>query len=550
MTIEHGLMLLGGLALFLYGMKMMSDGLELIAGNKMQMILEKLTANRFIGVFVGAMITAIIQSSSATTVMVVGFVNSGLMKLSQAVWVIMGANIGTTITGQLIALDVGMIAPALAIIGVIMASFFKDKRTTYLGEIIAGAGILFIGMGMMSDAMSPLRNDPQFISLMTTFSNPFIGIAVGTIFTAIIQSSSASVGILQSLAASGLIGLHSSAYILFGQNIGTCVTAFLASISANRNAKRATLVHVLFNVIGTIIFVVIVQFTPLLDYMISLTPLEPMKQIANLHTLFNLVTTLALLPFGLKLAEFTKVLLPIRDYEKKQKMEMVFFDEGNMGTFAIAFASLRQEVYRMFEITKNNLSMTIDAFTSKSILDFEQVDKNEDMINFLNYEITKYMGQVSGMTMLQEDSVKCNSLFRITSDIERIGDHTYNVAQYCKMMNDNQVSFDEMMLEELRTMYETIQKSLVYLDDVSFNVNREVYNSIEQDEQMIDTLTYQYRQGLIEQMKDNRCDARSCVTYSEILTDLERISDHILNIAQECRDSKFTLHVSIPALDA
>ena len=543
MELENILALLGGLALFLYGMKMMSDGLELIAGNKMQMILEKLTANRFIGVFVGAIITALIQSSSATTVMVVGFVNSGLMKLTQAVWVIMGANIGTTITGQLIALDVGMIAPVMAIVGVIMCSFFKNKKVVYYGEIIAGLGILFVGMEMMSSSMQPLRNDAQFISLMTSFANPMIGILVGAVFTAVIQSSSASVGILQSLAASGLIGLHSSAFILFGQNIGTCITAFLAALGANRNAKRATLIHVLFNVIGTVIFVGIVSFTPLVDMLINWTPTEPMKQIANLHTIFNIVTTVLLLPFGIQLANFTKVLLPVKEYENQKQMRMIFFDEGKLGTFALAFTSLKQEVYRMFEFTVESFQLTLDSLLDGKQLEFEKIDTNEDMINYLNHETIKYMGQVSGLTMLQEDSVKCNSLFRISNDIERIADHTYNLAQYVKMMNEKEFVFDEEMIHELNNMYVVIKNSLQLIDHISFYPQSDKFTSIEQDEERIDEMTFQYRQGLIEQLKQEKCDARSCVTFSEMLTDLERISDHIMNIAEECRDSQFSLKV-------
>ena len=263
--------LLGGLALFLYGMTMMSNGLELAAGNKMKSILEKLTTNRFLGVGVGALITAIIQSSSATTVMVVGFVNAGLMQLKNAVWVIMGANIGTTITGQLIALDITALAPIIAFVGVVLIAFFKSKKLDAFGEIIAGLGILFMGMEMMSTAMIPLRDSPEFASLVANFQNPLIGILVGAVFTAIIQSSSASVGILQALAMSGVVTLPSAIYVLFGQNIGTCITSVLASIGANRNAKRTTIIHLSFNIIGTIIFVIISMVTPFASFMASLT---------------------------------------------------------------------------------------------------------------------------------------------------------------------------------------------------------------------------------------------------------------------------------------
>ena len=273
--------MLGGLALFLYGMNMMSNGLEMAAGDKMKTILEKLTSNRILGVLVGALVTAIIQSSSATTVMVVGFVNSGLMSLTSAVWVIMGANIGTTITGQLIAIDITAIAPLIAFIGVAMIVFFKSQKLDAIGGVIGGLGILFIGMETMSSAMVPLRTMPEFVGLISKFQNPFIGILVGALFTALIQSSSASVGILQALAKSGVMTLSSSIYVLFGQNIGTCITSVLASIGTSKNAKRTTVIHLSFNIIGTVLFVTISMLFPFADLVQSLTPSNVAAQIGR-----------------------------------------------------------------------------------------------------------------------------------------------------------------------------------------------------------------------------------------------------------------------------
>ena len=309
--------LMGGLALFLYGMQMMSGGLEAAAGDRMKSILEKLTTNRFIGILLGCVVTMIIQSSSATTVMVVGFVNAQMMALRQAVWVIMGANIGTTITGQLIALDIGAIAPLIAFIGVAMVIFLKGETKRQVGEIIAGLGILFLGMNMMSSAMMPLRHSNAFINMVSNFSNPLIGILVGAGFTALIQSSSASVGVMQALALSGIIDLHTAVYVLFGQNIGTCITAVLASIGAGREAKQTTIIHLSFNIIGTIIFTIICMSTPLTDWVISWTPTNAPKQIANMHTLFNVCTTIILIPFGYKLADFAEKILPSEPEKKK-----------------------------------------------------------------------------------------------------------------------------------------------------------------------------------------------------------------------------------------
>ncbi len=302
--------LLGGLALFLYGMQQMSDGLHAAAGERMKQILERLTTNRFLGVLVGAGVTAIIQSSSATTVMVVGFVNAGMMSLRQAVWVIMGANIGTTITGQLIAMDAGAFAPVLAFAGVVCILFVPHEKSRHIGEIVAGLGILFLGMEMMGEAMMPLRDSEQFVSLMTKFRHPLFGILAGTVFTAVIQSSSASVGILQTLAQGGAIPFSGAVYVLFGQNIGTCITALLASIGTSRNAKRTTVIHLSFNIIGTAVFTVLCMATPLTNLVEQLTPGKPASQIANMHTFFNVATTLLLLPAGNLLAQMAERILP------------------------------------------------------------------------------------------------------------------------------------------------------------------------------------------------------------------------------------------------
>ena len=338
--------LLGGLALFLYGMQMMSSNLEAIAGERLKEWLQKLTANRFVGVIVGAVITAIIQSSSATTVMVVGFVNSGLMNLNQAVWIIMGANIGTTITGQLVALDIDLIAPLIAFLGVFLIMFSKNNKVQHFGNIIAGLGVLFIGMGMMSDAMVPLRDNEAFVSLLTSFSNPFLGILFGAVFTAIIQSSSASVGILQALATSGVVDLHSAVYVLFGQNIGTCITALIASIGTNRNAKRTTLIHFMFNFIGTIIFVLICMNTGFVDFMMAAMA-NPAAQIANVHTIFNITTTILLLPAGNYLAKLAIMILP--DKEEKLDEDRWFDDimtsNHVLGVSSMAINSLRNDAH-------------------------------------------------------------------------------------------------------------------------------------------------------------------------------------------------------------
>lgn len=534
------LSLLGGLALFLYGMKMMSEGLEQAAGNRLKSILEKLTSNRFVGVLVGAGITALIQSSSATTVMVVGFVNSKLMTLSQAVWIIMGANIGTTITGQLIALDIGAIAPLIAFIGVVLVSFFKQKKVNCVGAIIAGLGILFVGMEFMSSSMAPLRESEAFVSMMTTFQNPLIGIAVGALFTAIIQSSSASVGILQALAMSGVIGLHSAAFVLFGQNIGTCITAVIASIGTSRNAKRTTIIHLLFNVIGTILFVCICLLSPFTSWVASWTPDNPAAQIANVHTIFNVVTTLLLLPFGQYLAKLATRILPVKAGESNGEMSLKFVGEHSVGSTAIAISQLRQEVSRMYAIAKENVHLSFYAVVNRTDSDWETINQNEEYLDYLNKEITRYTAK-AGSSMQYPDSEITNTLFKITGDIERIGDHAMNLVEYARMIREKRLELTAEMLEELVQMRDNIFDVLDKLSTDDLIGSESSLLFVAQQEQAIDDFSEQYRANQIKRLETGDCAPETCVIYSEMITDIERVSDHILNIAEACYKAKQSL---------
>ena len=536
MKISDFLGLLGGLALFLYGMQMMSAGLEAAAGNRMKRILEKLTANRFLGVLVGAGITAAIQSSSATTVMAVGFVNSGMMTLRQAVWIIMGANIGTTVTGLLIALDVGALAPLFAFIGVSFVVFLKKPVLHHWGQIIAGLGILFLGMEMMSGAMKPLRESAFFIDLMTKMSNPLLGILVGMLFTAIIQSSSASVGILQTLAASGLIGLPSAVYILFGQNIGTCVTAVLASIGTNRSAKRTTIIHLLFNIIGTTLFTVLCMLTPLTSLVESMLPASPAGQIAAMHTLFNIATTLLLLPFGTQLAKIAEHILPDRTSGNINQRCLMYIKpvdtsrEHRIGTSAIVLTGISRELNRMAEIVEANVResfLTVLDGTPKRLPDVEDA---EETIDYLNKEISRYISTVIVHETNERDSAQISMFFKIAGNLERIGDHAMNISEYTKRMAEKNLVFSE-----------AVRKEIVQMQDVSLAAMQLVYplesitterlEQIAQLEQKIDDMTLALRQNQIQRMH-NGADDESAVLYSELLTDFERIGDHILNIGE------------------
>ncbi len=532
--------LLGGLALFLYGMQMMSSGLEAAAGNRMKRILEKLTSNRILGVLVGAGITAVIQSSSATTVMVVGFVNSGMMTLRQAVWIIMGANIGTTITGQLIALDVGLLAPLFAFIGVAMIVFLKKPQLHHYGSILAGLGVLFIGMDMMGASMEPLAEWPAFVNLLSSFSNPLLGIAAGALFTAIIQSSSASVGILQALAISGVIGLDSAVYVLFGQNIGTCITAVLASVGTSRNAKRTTIIHLMFNIFGTILFTTLCMTTPLTGLIQSLTPGQPDSQIANMHTLFNIVTTIILLPAGGLLVKIAMRILPEKKEAEAEGMHLQYLvpnpnmtkQEHPIGFSAMYITQLSQELNRMLHMAGQNVETAFQAVLDRDPKRLEGAEDTEEYIDYLNKEISQYISNVIVNETNEEDSTAVSAYFRISGNIERIGDHAVNICEYTQIMKEKDIRFSEEARRELQTMKSVCMEVISLLEQESIQ-KEEWLGRVSELEQSIDDLTEEYREKQLERMKSGACSDEACIIFSELLTDFERIGDHALNIAQE-----------------
>ena len=524
--------LLGGLALFLYGMQMMSNGLEDAAGNRMKKILEKLTSNRFLGVAVGAGITAIIQSSSATTVMTVGFVNSGMMTLKQAVWIIMGANIGTTITGQLIALDVGMLAPLFAFVGVALIVFLKAPKAHHYGKIFAGLGVLFIGMGMMSDAMVPLRESEVFVELMTKFSNPVLGILAGMVFTAIIQSSSASVGILQALAITGLIDFKSAVFVLFGQNIGTCITAVLASIGTNRAAKRTTVIHLLFNLIGTAIFTTVCLLLPVTNWVGSITPGDMSKQIANMHTIFNITTTILLLPFGTYLARLAEKILPEREEANHFSLSDEFRRGSiNLGAIAVHTDLLKQEIGKMVEISRANVNRAYGAVLESDTKALKMITEQEETLDKLNKEISQYISKILVHNNNKQNVAEIEQYFLITGNAERIGDHALNIAGYTEVIKNKSIEFSKGAKEEIAEMQQITELAL----KTALDKDKERINwlfEVEELEEQIDEMTNRYRERHLERMRKGECSEEACILYSELLTDFERIGDHILNIAQ------------------
>lgn len=537
MELSNIFALLGGLALFLYGMTMMSNGLELAAGNKMKDILEKLTTNRFLGVGVGALITALIQSSSATTVMTVGFVNAGLMKLENAVWVIMGANIGTTITGQLIALDITALAPVIAFVGVALIAFFKSKKLDAIGTIAAGLGILFMGMDMMSSAMVPLRSSPEFVSIVSNFENPIIGILVGAGFTAIIQSSSASVGILQALAMSGVITLPSAIYVLFGQNIGTCITAVLACIGTGRNAKRTTVLHLSFNIIGTVIFVLISIATPFATFMQSLTPSNIPAQIANVHTVFNVVTTLLLLPFGKQLVKLAYIILPEKEgHEDRMDCKYldftIFTNDFHIGTSAIANTQLFNETQNMLDVAIENVRRSFELMISYRDDKYEKLQKSEDYINFLNKKIVDFTTSAISNEFPLEGSQTIGLFLKVSADLERIGDHAINIANRAKLLHEENRRFSDEAMDEIGIMSSLCTNILDELKIMKYEEFKHLVDKVDVIEENIDKTNRQFNINQLIRLKQKKCTTENSVVYTKILTDFERIGDHGLNIAE------------------
>lgn len=536
MTISDLLGLLGGLGMFLFGMNLMSSGLEAAAGEKMKRLMEKLTSTTFKGVIIGTFITALIQSSSATTVMLVGFVNSGLMTLSQTVGIIMGANIGATMNGVLLAVGIGEVAPLFVFIGAAFIMFAKNEKIKQVGNIITGLGILFLGMNMMSSSMAGLRSSPEFINLITTFKNPLVGVLVGTVFTAIIQSSSATVGILESLALAGLITLDSGIYVMFGATMGTCITAAIASIGTSTNAKRVAVIHLLFNVIGTVVFVAICRVFPFVSLVEKMFPSSVSVQIANAHVIFKIVTTILLYPFAGWLVKTARIVIKDKNvgtqrlpiYERAKTMAGY-----SVGNSAIAISLIREETNYMYDIARKNLELSFEALKKRTDEKYEEIHENEREIDRLNREISRYISSVITNKMPAHDSEIVSGYFGIIGNIERIGDHAMNFADYVKFIINQDIAFSDRAMGEIDLMQSVSQQAMDLLVGDKRDVSRQLLTDVAKAEQKMDDMTYAYRTAQMDRMKTTTCSPEASVIYAQMLTDFERIGDHLLNIAQE-----------------
>ncbi|MDK2798893.1 MAG: phosphate:Na+ symporter [Clostridiales bacterium] len=539
MNILDFLTLFGGLGLFLYGMKIMGDGLEKAAGEKMQKIIEAMTSNIFKGVLVGAVVTAIIQSSSATTVMVVGFVNAGIMRLTQAVGIIMGANIGTTVTAQILRLgDIDKsvwylamlkpktLAPLAIAIGVALVIFSKKKKLNNIGEIFTGFGILFIGMGTMEGAVHALRDLPQFKQAFTAFSNPILGVMVGAGVTAIIQSSSASVGILQAVASTGLVTFSSAVPIILGQNIGTCITALLSSIGANKNAKKAAMIHLFFNVIGTTIFLIVIYtFQGLVGFSFWDSSINR-GNIADFHTIFNISNTLILIPFAGLLVKFAH--LTVRG--KEGDMIQQHLDERFLSTPSVAVSQTVKEVVRMSKVAEKNVLLGIDAILNKSTNVFGEIEDNEEIIDKMESDITKYLIKIADEPLSNEENKLVSGVFHIITDIERIGDHAVNLGEIAAYMNQESIEFSDLAKQELAAITDVTKEILSLALAAHEKQDIILAKKIQPCEDIIDLFKETLRVKHIDRLTQQKCDPKAGVIFLDIITNLERIADHCSNI--------------------
>lgn len=519
--------LFSGLALFLFGMEFMGDGLENAAGSRLKSFFDKAITNPLKGALVGTIVTAIIQSSSATTVMVVGFVNAGLMSLYQAVGVIMGANIGTTITGQLITFKIDDYIPLFIIIGAALILFMKQEKRKEIGKIIFGFGLLFMGLSAMKDAMSPIAETTFFQDLILALEgNMFLGILVGAAMTAVVQSSSASTAILLSLAATGAISLQVAIPILFGNNIGTCVTALLSSLNANKVAKKAAFIHLSFNLIGTLIFLPLIN---ILSQVVVYMGGDIDKQIANAHTIFNVVNAIILLPFSgvfVKLAN-----LALKD-KKGEQPTINRLDRRFLETPAIAFEQAFQESLTMYDLAKENLTLATNALIDGKATDFKKVYENESEINRLERDLSTFLVSISSHDITEVDTNRITSMIKIVSDIERIGDHSKNIAELAEEVSTSKLKFTNDALEELKLMYNYTLESINSSYASYKNNNREKANDTVIFEENIDRLEELLRDKHIQRLSQNKCNAHSGAVFLDAISNFERIGDHSINIAE------------------
>lgn len=533
--------LAGGLGLFLFGMNLMSEGIEKAAGAKLRNILELFTKNKFMGMIVGILFTGIVQSSSACTVMVVSFVNSGLMNLYQAAGVIFGANIGTTVTSQLVSFNLSKIAPLFVLIGVIMVSFIKNETSKKLGDIVLGFGVLFMGLSTMSSSMGVLKESEEVVKAFMGLKNPLLAVLLGTLVTSIIQSSSVTVSIILLMATQGLLELNIVMYIILGCNIGSCATAMIAALSGKKDAKRAALIHLLFNIIGSVILFVILQIAgESIIRMIQSFSADNGRFVANAHTLIKLFQVIILFPFSSLIVRMTYLLIPGEDKKVGYREVNTLKYIGDKVVFnpATAVVEVIKEIERMGELASENLNRAMNGLITLDEEDINEVYEVEKNINFLNHAITNYLVKINQTNLPIEDLKSIGALFHVVNDIERIGDHAVNVADNARTRKVKELSFSKEAQFEMGKMMDKVNTIIRYSIEMFAEGKYEHMTAISVLEDEIDHLERELQQAHIDRLTRGECTPDAGMLYSDIVSGLERVADHAVNIAFAIKESE------------
>ena len=524
----------GGLGLFLFGMELMSDSIEKVAGAKLRRILEIFTTNRFMGMIVGIIFTGIIQSSSACTVMVVSFVNSGLMNLYQAAGVILGANIGTTITSQLVSFNLSKIAPLILLVGVVVMMFTKKEKVRKVAEVVVGFGILFVGLSTMSQAMANMKNEPQIVNLLMSLKNPFLATLMGFALTAVIQSSSVTVSIVLLLANQDLLPLPITLYIILGCNIGACATAMLASMTGKKDAKRAALIHLLFNIIGTvIIYIALFVAGDQIVELIKSISTDNGRFVANAHTLIKIAQVIMLFPFTGWLVKMTYLIVPGEDQKVgyRESYQLKYIGDKVVFNPATAVVEVVKELERMASLAEENLNRAMNALITLDEEDIEEVYEVEKNINFLNHAITDYLVKINQTTLPIEDLNSLGALFHVVNDIERIGDHAENVADAARQRKEEGVSISKEAQKELGDMLEMVNKIIRYAVEMFAKSDETHMQEIITLEDQVDEKERELQKKHVERLTKGECSPEAGMIFSDIVSGLERVADHATNIA-------------------
>ena len=531
MSISNIISLLGGLGAFLFGMKYMGDGLEMAAGSKMKDLLEKLTRNRFLGFLLGVLVTVVIQSSSATTVMVMGFINAGIMDLAQATGVIFGANIGTTITSVLIALDVSGIAPFCLFLGAFLMLYSKKKQTKHIGQIILGFGLLFQGLHTMSGAMKPLKDVIWFQDFIMNAKNPMLGILVGAALCAVIQSSSAAVGILQALAMQGLMPLYFASFLICGVNIGSAMPTILASMNARNNAKRAAMIYLINNVVGAVIMTVVTLAFPYTQFIESIIP-DPMFQVSVVHIIFKVVSAAVLLPLTNQVVKLTYLLVPKQKHEDACRLE--YIDVHLVSSPSVTLLQIRNEVERMAELVRTNIQLSTSALLSSRVADAKPIEDNETVIDYLTDAISDFLVKLNVREMNDGDAQYVNRVFQTLSDLERIGDYAEKLLHLTEQQEEKKVIYSASALQELAVINDNATQ--LFNDAVAGFYRQDVHldqlKRMAKAQRQLRKLTNQSQLNHMERLRTGQCSVEAGILFGEILNSLSRIGGHSINIAE------------------